>query len=76
MTRLDELFADLPPHITVDQLAQVLGLAKVTTYRWLADGKVPAYRVAGQWVILRDEIRDFLAAHRTGPPEERDSGSQ
>ena len=67
MTRLDELFEGLPVHLSIDQLSTVLGLAKVTTYRWLREGKVPAYQVAGQWVILRDEIRDFLAAHRTGP---------
>jgi excisionase family DNA binding protein len=67
-SRLDELFDRYPEHLTVPQLADVLGVRPSTAYKWLQAGVVPAYKVAGAWVILRDEVRDWLAAGRNLPP--------
>lgn len=68
VSRLDELFAPYPEHLTVEQLAFVLGVTKQTAYHWLQAGLVPGYRVGRAWVILRDEVRDHLAAGRNVPP--------
>lgn len=68
MSRLDELFEGLPRHLTVEELASVLGVGKQTAYNWLSRGLVPGYKVAGTWVIVRDEVRDHLVAHRNRPP--------
>jgi excisionase family DNA binding protein len=76
MTRLDDLFDRFPEHLTVEQLADALGVTTQTAYRWLKRGLVPAYKVGGgprgqaAWVILRDEIRDYLLAQRNEPGEE------
>lgn len=67
MTRLDDLFAPYPPHLSVDQLAAVLGVKAQTAYKWLQTGLVPGYKVGGAWVVLRDEIRDHLATQRNVP---------
>ncbi|WP_394253543.1 Lsr2 family DNA-binding protein [Arthrobacter pityocampae] len=66
---LDTLFADLPSRLSVEQLTDVLGLSdKTVTYRWLRDGKVPAIRLGGTWVILRDDIHEHLeASYNTRP---------
>ncbi|WP_308199989.1 helix-turn-helix domain-containing protein [Actinotalea sp. C106] len=70
MTRLDDLFDRFPEHLSVEQLAQVLGVTKPTAYRWLQQGDIPAYKVGGgvsgraNWVIVRDEVRDHLIANR------------
>ena len=64
MSRLDDLFADYPARLTVGQMAEVLGVGRATAYKWLNDGTVPAYRVGGVWVILRDEVKDLIAAGR------------
>ena len=64
VSRLDDLFAPYPEHLTVDQLAEVLGVTKLTAYRWLQRGIVPGYKVDRAWLILRDEVRDHLAAGR------------
>lgn len=64
MTRLDDLFADYPAHLSVGQMAEVLGISRPTAYKWLNEGTVPAYRVGGAWVILRDEVKDLIAAGR------------
>jgi excisionase family DNA binding protein len=45
-------------------MAEVLGVGRATAYKWLNDGTVPAYRVGGVWVILRDEVKDLIAAGR------------
>ena len=61
MTRLDELFAPYPKHLDIDQLCEVLDITRVTAYKWLNDGAIPAYRVQGLWKILRDDVKDFVA---------------
>ena len=66
-SRLDELFDRYPEHLTVPELAEVLGVKRTTAYRWLQTGVVPAYKVGGAWVILRDEVRDWVAAGRNAP---------
>ncbi|MBG6184724.1 excisionase family DNA binding protein [Arthrobacter sp. CAN_A214] len=58
---LDILFADLPSRLSVEQLTEVLGLSdKTVTYRWLRDGRVPAIRLGGTWIIFRDDIKEHL----------------
>jgi excisionase family DNA binding protein len=64
MNRLDDLFADYPAHLSVSQMAEVLGISRPTAYKWLNEGTVPGYRVGGAWVILRDEVKDLIAAGR------------
>jgi excisionase family DNA binding protein len=68
MSRLDDLFADYPPHLTVTQVSEVLGIGRATTYTWLNAGTIPAYRVGSAWVILRDELKDAIASGRNLPP--------
>jgi excisionase family DNA binding protein len=65
---LDDLFAALPTHLSVVQLSSVLGVTKKTAYEYLQVGDVPAYRIGTKWVILRDEVRDFMLASSTTPP--------
>ncbi|MBG6218735.1 excisionase family DNA binding protein [Arthrobacter sp. CAN_A6] len=66
---LDRLFADLPSRLSVDQLTDILGLSdKSVTYRWLREGRVPAIRLGGTWIIFRDDIREHLeASYNTRP---------
>jgi len=72
MSRLDELFAPYPDHLSVEELAEILGVTRLTAYRWLQRGLVPGYKVGASWVILRDEVRDHLATQRNeyrAPPD-------
>lgn len=61
MTRLDDLFAPYPKHLDIDQLCGVLDISRVTAYKWLKSGKVPAFVVEGRWKILRDDVKDLVA---------------
>lgn len=61
MTRLDDLFAPYDEHLSIEELCAVLDIGRVTAYRWLKSGRIPAYRVEGRWKILRDDVKDFVA---------------
>ncbi|GAA3516292.1 helix-turn-helix domain-containing protein [Georgenia daeguensis] len=67
VSRLDDLFEGLPEHLSVEELAGVLGVTKQTAYGWLQKGYIPAYKVGPAWMIVRDEVKDHLAAHRNRP---------
>ncbi len=78
-SHLDELFEGLPERMTVQQLADVLGLKNVkAAYRWLNAGVIPAYKVGPTWLILRDEVKEALRAGANTPqspvPSEDDPG--
>lgn len=68
VSRLDALFEGLPTHLSVEQLADVLGVKKQTVYNWLQRGVLPGYKIESTWVILRDEIKDYLRSHRNETP--------
>ncbi|WDF35068.1 Lsr2 family protein (plasmid) [Arthrobacter agilis] len=66
---LDTLFADLPSRLSVEQLTDVLGLSdKTVTYRWLRDGRMPAIRLGGTWIIFRDDIKEHLEKNYNTKP--------
>lgn len=69
--RLDDVFADYPVHLSVSQLAELLGIQKSTAYKWLNQGRIPAYKIGGAWVILRDEVKDALLSSRH-PRDDKD----
>lgn len=62
MTRLDELFEGLPPKLDVPQVADLLGMTTKGVYKWIHTGVIPAYKLGGTWLILRDELRDAIAS--------------
>lgn len=70
MTRVDDLFDRFPEHLSVEQLAELLGVARNTAYKWLQRGDVPGYLIGGEgggravWVILRDEVKDWFVERR------------
>lgn len=59
--RLDEMLSEYPSHLNVSDLSKILGVTNKTAYEYLQSGTIPAYRVISKWVILRDDIHDFLA---------------
>ena len=67
---LDRLFDGLPERLTVAQLTELLGLSSTTvTYRWLRDGRVPAIQLGSYWIILRDDVKEYLRARYNVSPE-------
>jgi excisionase family DNA binding protein len=42
---------DLPPTLTVEQAAELLGIGRNQTYEAVARGEVPAMRIGRRWII-------------------------
>lgn len=65
---LDELFSAYPVHLSVSNLAEVLGVTQKTAYEYLQAGDLPAYRIGTRWLILRDEVKEFveMSSHYAG----------
>ena len=61
-SRLDELFDGLPKRLGVQEVAELLDMTTQGVYKWIHSGTIPAYKLGATWIILRDELRDSIAA--------------
>ena len=50
--------------MTVKEVAEYLRLDERTVYRMARKGKIPAYKVAGQWRFKKELIEKWLEEHR------------
>lgn len=51
---------DLPEVLTVEQAADYLQLHKVTVYKYIREGLLPAARIGKVYRVLRPELERFL----------------
>lgn len=49
--------------LSVDEIAEYLGIKKDTVYKWIKRKKMPAHKVGSLWKFKRDEIDTWV---RTG----------
>lgn len=50
--------------LKIKDVAELLHISETTVRRWLADGKIPAYRLNRQYRFSRSEIEDWLMQHK------------
>ncbi len=50
--------------LTVKDVAKLLAVSEKTIYRWVADKKIPSYRVNEQYRFVRAEILEWAMANR------------
>lgn len=48
--------------MTTDELAEYLRVDRITIYRYLKEGKIPALRIGGRWRFRRSDIDEWLTA--------------
>jgi len=46
---------------TPEEFAKKIGRHYNTVYRWIQDGKVPAYKLGGRWFIPHDALEQMKA---------------
>ncbi|AYF43706.1 hypothetical protein BALOs_0695 [Halobacteriovorax sp. BALOs_7] len=46
--------------LSVQEIAQYLGISKETVYRWLEKGKIPSHRVGKLWKFKATEVDDWI----------------
>lgn len=52
--------------LKIKDVAELLNVSETTIRRWLADGKIPAYRLNHQYRFNRHEIEDWVMGHKLG----------
>jgi PTS system nitrogen regulatory IIA component len=52
--------------LTVRDVAKLLNVSEKTIYRWLKDGRLPAYRVNDQYRFKRAELLEWATARKIG----------
>ncbi len=52
--------------LKIKDVAELLNVSETTIRRWLADGKIPAYRINHQYRFSRTEIEDWVMSHKLG----------
>ncbi len=57
--------------MTVEQVADYLQLNRLTVYRYVREGKIPAARIGKLYRISRRDVDQFLEARRVGEPDRR-----
>jgi PTS system nitrogen regulatory IIA component len=50
--------------LKLKEVAELLNVSEITIRRWLADGKIPAYRIHHQYRFSRTEIENWIISHR------------
>jgi excisionase family DNA binding protein len=60
--------------LTVDQVAAYLQLNRLTVYRYLRDGRIPAARLGKVYRILKADVDRFLEIQKALPPPLRRQG--
>lgn len=57
--------------LKIKDVAELLSVSETTIRRWLSQGKIPAYRINGQYRFSRIEIEDWVMNHKLGQDTER-----
>lgn len=52
--------------LKIKDVAELLNVSETTIRRWLADGKIPAYRINHQYRFSRNEIEDWVMNFKLG----------
>lgn len=54
--------------LTVDELADKLGVSRNTAYLAVRTGQVPAIKVGQRWLVLREPLERMLRGERKAAP--------
>ncbi len=53
---------ELQPWLSVEGIAEYLGVSKETIYRWLERKKIPAHRIGKLWKFKPSEVDQWILA--------------
>lgn len=58
--------------LSVQEIAQYLGISKETIYRWLDSKKIPAYKIGKQWKFKTQEVDQWILKGEAMDKKEED----
>jgi len=53
-------YSTLRPVMTVAEIAEYLKVRRITIYRWVRKGKIPAFKIGTDWRFDRDAIEKLM----------------
>ncbi len=56
---------DLPPILTVEQTAQVLGISRGLAFAAARSGDIPSIRIGRRILVPRDRLRELFTPQRS-----------
>lgn len=59
--------SDHPEWMSTSEVAELLGVQSRTLYRFIDEGRLPAYRFGRVIRVMRDDVRTFLQSCRIEP---------
>lgn len=62
--------------LSVEEIADHLGISKETVYRWLEKGKIPAHRVGKLWKFRTSEVDAWVLKGDAGETEGDSTGGR
>ncbi len=63
---------ELQPWLSVEGIAEYLGVSKETIYRWLERKKIPAHRIGKLWKFKPSEVDLWIMSGGAATLEEKD----
>ena len=59
--------------LKIKDVAELLNVSETTIRRWLVDGKIPAYKLNGQYRFSKIEIENWVISQKMNKKEDEDS---
>lgn len=53
--------------LSVEEIAEYLGVSKETIYRWLDRGTIPAHRIGKLWKFKPSDVDEWVKSGAAGP---------
>jgi len=48
------------PFYWAKEVAQIMGVKHKTVLHWIYQGKIPARKLRGRWIVLKDELEAYF----------------
>ena len=61
--------------LSVEEIAEHLGISKETVYRWLEKGSIPAHRIGKLWKFKPSEVDSWVRSGQAGVGNPKELGS-
>ncbi len=50
--------------LTVDEVAKLLKLSKITIYRLIKTGEIPAYKIGASWRVNKEDLENYIESKK------------
>jgi len=59
--------------LSVEEIAQYLGISKDTVYTWINNKKMPAHKIGRLWKFKKDEVDEWVRDGKKGGMDNKKS---